>query len=55
MSSVPGDDATLGNDSRYRSFIATIDKVLKQFEYSTEWPDLISNLGKVKKVRFARS
>jgi hypothetical protein len=52
MSLMLNDEVVLGNDSRYKSFIVAIEKVLKQFEYSTEWADLITNLVKVKKVRF---
>jgi hypothetical protein len=45
------DEVSLLNDGRYKNFIATLEKVLKQFEYSSEWADLITNLVKVKKVR----
>ncbi len=45
------DEVALGHDSRYKSFIVAIEKVLKQFEHSTEWADLITILVKVKKVR----
>jgi hypothetical protein len=46
------DEVALLNDGRYKNFIATLEKVLKQFEYSSEWADLITNLVKVKKVSF---
>jgi hypothetical protein len=48
------DEVALGNDSRYKSFITAIEKVLNQFsqfEYSTDWADLIPHLNKLKKVR----
>jgi hypothetical protein len=51
MSLMPSDEVSLLNDGRYKNFIATLEKVLKQFEYSSEWADLITNLVKVKKVR----
>lgn len=38
-------------DSKYRMYVAAIDKALKNFEYSSEWADLISALGKLNKVR----
>ncbi|CAF0956370.1 unnamed protein product [Didymodactylos carnosus] len=50
MSLMPSDEVALLNDARYKNFIATLEKVLKQFEYSTEWADLITNLVKVKKT-----
>ena len=34
----------------YYSYTNGIDKALKNFEYSSEWPDLISALGKLSKV-----
>lgn len=41
----------LGYDSKvYKSYVANIDKCLKNFEYSIEWPDLISALTKLNKV-----
>ncbi len=51
MSLMPSDEVSLLNDGRYKNFIVTLEKVLKQFEYSSEWADLITNLVKVKKVR----
>ncbi|CAF1177992.1 unnamed protein product [Rotaria sordida] len=50
MSLMLNDEVALGNDVRYKSFIVAIEKVLKQFESSTEWADLITNLVKVKKT-----
>jgi hypothetical protein len=53
MSLMLDDELALINDSRYKSFIVSIEKILKQFEYSTEWADLITYLVKIKKVRSA--
>ncbi|CAF0867652.1 unnamed protein product [Adineta ricciae] len=50
MSLMPSDEIALLNDGRYKNFIGTLEKVLKQFEYSSEWADLITNLVKVKKA-----
>lgn len=36
---------------KYRIYMQNIDKALKNFEYSSEWADLISALGKLNKVR----
>jgi len=53
MSLMLDDELALINDSRYKSFIVSIERVLKQFEYSTEWADLITYLVRIKKVRSA--
>ena len=45
------DEIVFGNDSRYKTFAQTIEKILKQFEHSTEWTDLIPILTKLKNVR----
>ncbi|CAF1040873.1 unnamed protein product [Didymodactylos carnosus] len=50
MSLMSSDEVALLNDARYKNFISTLEKVLKQFEYSSEWADLITNLVKVKKT-----
>ncbi|CAF0822713.1 unnamed protein product [Rotaria sp. Silwood1] len=50
MSLMLDDEVALGNDIGYKSFIIAIERVLKQFESSTEWVDLITNLVKVKKT-----
>jgi galactitol-specific phosphotransferase system IIB component len=42
--------ALLTSDSKYKSYVTAIEKSLKNFESSTEWADLISSLGKLKKV-----
>ena len=38
------------SDSKYRQFVTAVEKALKSFEYSSEWADLISALGKLNKV-----
>ncbi len=52
MSLMLDDEVALGNDNRYKKFIGDIEKVLKQFETSIDWPDLITYLARIKKVRF---
>ncbi|XP_067849370.1 protein dopey-2 isoform X2 [Heptranchias perlo] len=44
------EELNLMNEYRYRSYSATIDKALKNFESSSEWADLISSLGKLNKA-----
>lgn len=39
-------------EAKYRNYMTNIDKALKNFEYSSEWADLISALGKLSKVNF---
>lgn len=45
------EELELLGDSKYRNYVAAVDKALKNFEYSSEWADLISALGKLNKVR----
>lgn len=45
------EEVELLGDSKYRNYVAAVDKALKNFEYSSEWADLISALGKLNKVR----
>lgn len=40
----------LMKQAKYRVYMQNIDKALKNFEYSSEWADLISALGKLNKV-----
>jgi hypothetical protein len=40
----------LMKQQKYRVYMTNIDKALKNFEYSSEWADLISALGKLNKV-----
>lgn len=51
MSGILLDEYELLGDARYRSYISAVDKALKNFEYTSEWADLISALGKLNKVR----
>ena len=44
------DEMAYGSDSKFKQFGTAVDKTLKSFEYSTEWADLISCLGKLNKV-----
>ena len=44
------EECELLNDSKYRSYINQVEKALKSFEYTSEWADLISALGKLNKV-----
>ena len=37
-------------EAKYRNYMSNIDKALRNFEYSSEWADLISALGKLSKV-----
>ncbi|CAF3570172.1 unnamed protein product [Adineta steineri] len=50
MSLLLDDEVALGNDSHYKKYIVAIERVLKQFEESTEWADLITCLVKLKKT-----
>lgn len=54
MDSVTGsylmEEFELMKQSKYRVYMQNIDKALKNFEYSSEWADLISALGKLNKV-----
>ena len=36
------EELELLSDSKYRNYVAAVDKALKNFEYSSEWADLIS-------------
>ncbi|XP_006892222.1 PREDICTED: protein dopey-1 [Elephantulus edwardii] len=44
------EELELLGDTKYRNYVAAVDKALKNFEYSSEWADLISALGKLNKV-----
>ncbi|KAG8189706.1 hypothetical protein JTE90_022518 [Oedothorax gibbosus] len=50
MSGIALEEYELLGEARYRSYISSIDKALKSFEYTSEWADLISALGKLNKV-----
>lgn len=45
------DEFHLMKDHKYRVYMSNVDKALKNFEYTSEWADLISALGKLNKVR----
>lgn len=42
--------AALVNSSKYRAYVAAVDKALKAFEATNEWADLISALAKLSRV-----
>lgn len=50
MASLAQEEYELMKDSKYRVYVTAVDKVLKNFEYTSEWADLISALGKLNKV-----
>lgn len=50
MGSVALEEYDLMKDSKYRVYVSAVDKALKNFEYTSEWADLISALGKLNKV-----
>ena len=49
------EELELLSDSKYRQFINAVEKALRSFEYSSEWADLISALGKLNKVHLTFS
>lgn len=49
--SLATDEYDLVSDSKYRSYVAQVDRALKGFEYTSEWADLVNALGKLNKVR----
>lgn len=50
MANFAVEEYELFGDPKYRSYVSAIDKVLKHFESTSEWADLISALGKLNKV-----
>ncbi|XP_071455571.1 protein DOP1 homolog isoform X2 [Hetaerina americana] len=50
MSYIALEEYELMKDSKYRVYVSAVDKALKSFEYTSEWADLISALGKLNKV-----
>ncbi|XP_046393858.1 protein dopey-1 homolog isoform X2 [Ischnura elegans] len=50
MSCIALEEYELMKDSKYRVYVSAVDKALKSFEYTSEWADLISALGKLNKV-----
>ncbi len=51
MSHLSLEELELIDEPKYRNYISSVDKALKNFEYTSEWADLISALGKLNKVR----
>ncbi|VDN03566.1 unnamed protein product [Thelazia callipaeda] len=47
--------ASLISNSKYRAYVAAVDKALKAFEATNEWADLISALAKLSRVFHANS
>ncbi|XP_050520178.1 protein dopey-1 homolog isoform X2 [Daktulosphaira vitifoliae] len=50
MGTITTEEFDLMKDSKYRMYVNAVDKALKSFEYTSEWADLISALGKLNKV-----
>lgn len=50
MTTVAMEEYDLMKDSKYRLYVAAVDKALKNFDYTSEWADLIAALGKLNKV-----
>lgn len=44
------EECELLTDSKYRAYVSQVERALKAFEYTSEWADLISSLGKLNKV-----
>nr|CAD7588635.1 unnamed protein product [Timema genevievae] len=55
MGSLALEEYELMKDSKYRVYVSAVDKALKSFEYTSEWADLISALGKLNKVSYLNS
>lgn len=51
MSLILKEDVALINETRSKDYLTKIEKVLKQFETTSEWHDLIPCLTKTKQVR----
>ena len=50
MATLNIEECELLGDSKYRAYIAQVEKALRSFENTSEWADLISALGKLNKV-----
>lgn len=50
MVTVALEEFELMKDQKYRGYVSAVDKALKNFDYTNEWQDLISALGKLNKV-----
>ena len=44
------EESQLLDNPKYRQYVNSVEKVLKSFESSSEWADLISALAKLNKV-----
>ncbi|KAF4532766.1 hypothetical protein B566_EDAN003546 [Ephemera danica] len=55
MSNIVLEEYELMKDSKYRAYMSSVDKALRSFEYTSEWADLISALGKLNKVLLANT
>ena len=42
--------ALMASDKKYRQYVTEVDRSLRAFEYTSEWADLISALGRLNKV-----
>ena len=50
MNFINREECELLGDSKYRAYVSQVEKALRNFEYTSEWADLISALGKLNKV-----
>uniref|UniRef100_A0ABM0M468 Protein dopey-1-like n=1 Tax=Saccoglossus kowalevskii TaxID=10224 RepID=A0ABM0M468_SACKO len=55
MASLHQEESEWVGDAKYRAYVAAVEKALRNFEYSSEWADLIAALGKLNKVLQANS
>ena len=44
-------DGNYRAETKYKQYSVAVERALKSFEVSTEWPDLISSLARLNKVR----
>ena len=52
MNMISMEECELLSDSKYRAYTNQVEKALKNFEYTSEWADLISALTRLNKVSF---
>ncbi|CAH0546183.1 unnamed protein product [Brassicogethes aeneus] len=50
MTTLENEEFELMKDSKYRMYVGAVDKALKNFDYTSEWADLIAALAKLNKV-----
>ena len=43
-------EADYKSEAKFKRFSAAVERALRSFELSTEWPDLISSLARLNKV-----